>query len=149
MSGIIDRVDRLRIGLPAAVDAGDLSVQSDVSVVGNLTVTGTQTFTGNTTVSGDLAVAGALAVTGASTLTGAVSALAAVSSGQGLLASGNPTAAVGFLGLTRDVDVRALATGRGTIAFPGTTTISNAGMLKIFSGTTPYWIPVFSALYSV
>ena len=134
--GLFNRVDRLRVGTPAAVADGDLSVS------GNLSVGGTQTFTGNTTVSGTLSVTSTLTVTGASALNGG----ATVAS---LLITGAPTPTAGDVGVTNEVDARANATGRGTIAFPGTTNISNATMFKVYSGLTPYWIPAFSALYSI
>lgn len=134
--GLINRLDRLRVGTPAAVSDGDFSTS------GNVTVGGTLSASGNQTVAGNLAVTGTLTVTGASALNGGATI-------PGLLVSGAPTPVAAQVGITNEVDARANATGRGTIAFPGTKTISNEVMLKVFSGATPYWIPAFSALYSV
>lgn len=182
MPGIIDRVDRLRVGAPTAqtsgVDESDLTVVGDASVGGNLTVTGTLGLTGNVTLNGNLAVAGttdltgrlvvaapasfsdAIDVSGAAVFSntalfsGAVTLERAgyfaggVRVSQGVLVNGAPTPTAGYVGIGNEVDARANATGRGTIAFPGAVNISNEVMLKVYSGTTAYWVPAFSGLYS-
>ena len=85
MAGILDRVDRLRIGNPTngtSTDADDLSVEGDVTIEGNLTVDG------NITPAGNMTIAGNLAVTGTTTLTGRLVSAAPASFSDALDVSG-------------------------------------------------------------
>ena len=173
MAGILDRVDRLRIGNPTngtSTDEDDLSVEGDATIGGNLTVTGNITpsgnIVGNLTITGNLGVGGSARVTGAATFSNALDVTgrsvfsnttkfsgrvelergAIVS--QGVLLAGEPTPLAGTVGLGNYVDVRAPATGRGTIVFPGSSVTSNAVWFKVFSGATDYYIPAFSSIFS-
>lgn len=48
--------------------------------------------------------------------------------------------------LTNGSDVTANSTGVGTIAFKGATSRDSTGFIKIYVGTTAYYIPIFSAI---
>jgi hypothetical protein len=48
--------------------------------------------------------------------------------------------------ITGVADVTANSTGVGSIKFKGTTSRDSAGFIKIYIGTTPYYVPVFSAI---
>ena len=48
--------------------------------------------------------------------------------------------------LTGASDVTANSTGVGTVKFKGATSRDSAGFLKVYIGTTPYYVPVFSAI---
>lgn len=142
-AGIPDTLDRLRIGAPTErPDAGDLSLEGDLSVGGNVTIDGNLTPAGNLTLTGTLTVAGQANLAGGVVVTGG-----AVFN-NGVILSGTPTPVAQTVAFGDEVDARAMATGRGTIAMPGGKTISNEAWLKVYSGTTPYWLPMFSGLYS-
>lgn len=48
--------------------------------------------------------------------------------------------------LTGVSDLTANSSGVGTILFKGTTNRNSSGFIKVYVGTTPYYIPVFSAI---
>lgn len=48
--------------------------------------------------------------------------------------------------ITGASDLTANSTGTGTVKFKGATSRDSAGFIKIYIGTTPYYIPVFSAI---
>jgi hypothetical protein len=47
---------------------------------------------------------------------------------------------------TNTSDVTANSTGTGTIKFKGATSRDSSGFIKIYIGTTAYYVPVFSAI---
>jgi hypothetical protein len=59
-------------------------------------------------------------------------------------ASGDTGGAASTNTLTATSDLTANSTGVGTILFKGTTSRNSAGFIKIYVGTTAYYIPVFS-----
>jgi hypothetical protein len=63
-----------------------------------------------------------------------------------LRASGDVGGAASQNALTNVSDVTANSTGVGTILFKGTTSRDSTGFIKIYVGTTAYYIPVFSAI---
>lgn len=72
---------------------------------------------------------------------------AGASIGGGVLVTGEPTIGVsGFTGFTGTADVTANSTGVGAIKFKGTTSRDSTGFLKVFVGTTAYYVPFFSAI---
>lgn len=143
-AGAPDTLDRLRIGTPTVLPA-----PGDLSVSGNATIGGSVTASGNQTISGNLAVTGTLTVAGAANLAGGVTVTGGSVFNNGLVLSGNPTPSLQTVAFGKEVDARAKATGRGTIAFPGTTNISTAAFLRFYSGTEAFVVPAFSMLYSV
>jgi hypothetical protein len=48
--------------------------------------------------------------------------------------------------LTKTADLSSNSTGVGTILFKGTSSRNSAGFIKIYIGTTPYYVPVFDAI---
>lgn len=54
--------------------------------------------------------------------------------------------AASTLGLTNIGDVSANSSGTGTIKFKGTTSRDSAGFIKIYFGTTVYYVPIFTAI---
>lgn len=50
------------------------------------------------------------------------------------------------IGLTNASNLAANSTGVGTIKFKGATSRDSTGFIKIYIGTTAYYIPVFSAI---
>lgn len=113
--------------------------------------------TGSNTVKGyDLAVGGAATVinTGANYLEirGAPGALATFATNglfrvvQGSVAAQGDSG--GFAGcnvLTSVSNTAARSTGVGTIKFADATARDNVGFIKIYVGTTAYWVPIFAA----
>lgn len=61
-------------------------------------------------------------------------------------AGGDTGGAASKISLTNTSDVTANSTGVGTILFKGATSRNSAGFIKIYAGTTPYYIPVFTAI---
>jgi hypothetical protein len=52
----------------------------------------------------------------------------------------------GYTTLTNGSNTAANSTGTGTIKMKGATNRNSAGFVKIYIGTTAYWVPVFSAI---
>lgn len=52
----------------------------------------------------------------------------------------------GKMSLTSTSDVTANSSGVGTVLFKGTTSRNSSGFIKIYLGTTPYYIPIFSEI---
>jgi len=58
----------------------------------------------------------------------------------GNIGSGSPVS------VTEETNLTANSTGVGTILFKGATNRNSTGFVKIFVGSTPYYVPVFSAI---
>jgi len=63
-----------------------------------------------------------------------------------ILADGDEGGVAGTTGFTDINDLTANSTGVGTILFKGTTNRNSTGFIKIYVGTTAYYIPVFAAI---
>jgi hypothetical protein len=63
-----------------------------------------------------------------------------------LRVSGDGGGAASTIALTNASQITARSTGVGTIKFDDATARDNAGFIKIYIGTTAYYIPVFSAI---
>lgn len=65
----------------------------------------------------------------------------------GRLSVGSDNAGLaGYTTFTNGNNVAANSTGTGTIKFKGTTSRDSTGFVKIYIGTTAYWVPVFNAI---
>jgi hypothetical protein len=60
----------------------------------------------------------------------------------------DPGGAANAITLSNANNTASNSTGTGTIKMKGTTSRDSAGFIKIYIGTTAYWIPVFSAITS-
>jgi len=67
-------------------------------------------------------------------------------SARHLFAAGDNAGLAGTIGLTGTSDVTANSTGVGTIKFKGATSRDSTGFIKIYVGTTAYYIPIWSAI---
>lgn len=85
---------------------------------------------------------------GTFTLTQAAAVLSASGTVRALElgATGDVGGAASTNSLTNVSDVTANSSGVGTIKFKGTTSRDTAGFIKIYIGTTPYYVPVFTAI---
>ena len=63
-----------------------------------------------------------------------------------ILVDGDGGGYANTIGFTDVSDVTANSTGVGTIKFKGTTSRDSTGFIKIYIGTTAYYVPVFSAI---
>ena len=63
-----------------------------------------------------------------------------------LYADGDDGGASGTNALTNASNVTANSTGVGSIKFKGATSRDSTGFIKIYVGTTAYYIPIFSAI---
>jgi len=63
-----------------------------------------------------------------------------------LAVDGDDGGVAGTVGFTDVSDLAARSTGVGTIKFDDTTNRDSAGFIKIYIGTTAYYIPVFAAI---
>jgi hypothetical protein len=61
-------------------------------------------------------------------------------------ASGDTGGAASTNTLTATSDLTANSTGVGSIKFKGATSRDSTGFIKIYVGTTAYYVPVFSAI---
>lgn len=99
------------------------------------------TFSDPVTISTTLTVGGASSFTGDVALGGNIrTATGRVSVG------GDPGGLFGYTSLTGTNDVSANSTGVGTILFKGTTSRNSTGFIKVYVGTTAYYVPFFSAI---
>jgi hypothetical protein len=65
---------------------------------------------------------------------------------RGLWVGGDSGGKAGTVGLSDVSNTAANSTGTGTIKMKGATNRDSAGFVKIYIGTTAYWVPVFSAI---
>ena len=63
-----------------------------------------------------------------------------------ILVDGDEGGIAGTIGLTDVSDTAARSTGVGTILFDDATNRNSAGFVKIYIGTTAYYVPVFAAI---
>jgi hypothetical protein len=63
-----------------------------------------------------------------------------------ICADGDTGGVAGTIGFTDVSDTAARSTGVGTIKFDDATARDSAGFVKIYIGTTAYYVPVFSAI---
>ena len=63
-----------------------------------------------------------------------------------ILVDGDGGGVAGTTGFTDINDLSANSTGVGTILFKGTTNRNSTGFIKIYVGTTAYYVPVFAAI---
>jgi hypothetical protein len=63
-----------------------------------------------------------------------------------LLVDGDEGGYANTIGLTDISDTSANSTGAGSIKLKGTTARDSAGFIKVYIGTTAYYVPVFSAI---
>jgi hypothetical protein len=63
----------------------------------------------------------------------------------GVFAGGEDTGLAGYTQLTNTVNT-SLSTGTGTVKMAGATNRNNVGWLKMYSGTTPIFIPYWTTI---
>ena len=66
--------------------------------------------------------------------------------GRQMIADGDNAGVASTNSLTGTSDLTGNSTGVGTILFKGTTSRNSSGFIKVFIGTTAYYVPAFSAI---